>query len=194
MPGLLNICADVLERYLGKEKVFRYIDGDKCRDRDKFFTVLDEWSADSEQPIRMVCLCHELQIVQAQQKEMQRWADIVSRRSSVGKKLADMFVTIPKARANNPKLQDLSSIPADLLRNGNVYNEATDIDRASAERLAEYLLREALDLPPKKPTSKAFTYEKTIINFYAHLYRATSPQRPFIALPKNEKKTLSQNI
>lgn len=184
-------CGAVIRRYLGPEKVFHYTDGAAKLNLEAFAGTLDAW-ADAGVPIYMVFLCHERHLVNAQDNELQKWQALNNRRSGGSQREHTLFVEMPLATSSNPPKKELTKPISKAVVNTatfepNPYIEVTDIDQASAERLAEYLLRIALTLPPKKHACKAFTYEKDIISFYADLYRSTE-KKPFVALPASAQQ------
>jgi len=103
--------------------------------------------------------------------DFKTWQSITNARDIGGLVLKTVEVTLPSHYLPPAKLKEWS---VSFQRNtfGGVvvpYSEVTDIDRSSAELLAEFLLRDILGLNQQVHSSKAFTYEKDILRFYAEL-------------------------
>ncbi len=71
--------------------------------------------------------------------------------------------------------------------------DATDIDCASAEYVAETVLRDILGLLPITHACKAFTYEKDTITFYTNLLKDLR-QNPFPQLVEKTRDYLTSNF
>ena len=175
--------ADILVQYLGEDNVFSYIDSlGKIKGINSFFEFLDKAlkSGDTGKSVFMIVFVHKVKvknvfdsrIVVAQENELQSWQNITHDRNAnrIGR-LKTWSVCIPNHNMSDERVNDWS-VSFDINtfgRERDVCNLAKDIDKSSAEYVAEVLLRDILGLNTINHSSKAFTYEKDIISFYKKL-------------------------
>lgn len=173
--------TDILVQYLGGDNVFSYIDalGGK-KGINSFFEFVYEAlkSGDREKSVFMIVFVRNVRrqnfldsrIVVAQDNELQSWQNITHDRNAnrIGR-LKTWSVCIPNHNMNNNDDWSISFDVEAFGRERDVCNFATDIDKSSAEYVAEILLRDILGLNAINHSSKAFTYEKDIISFYKKL-------------------------
>lgn len=190
-------CAGVLRRFLGQSAVWHYTHGDSSSTQVEFNKTLDRWMKEKEKAnVCLLGLCRDGRVTHSQFTELEDWQGHSQKRTSphpVG-----LFVDMPDASGSGlvPVEMNVPLTGINLHRgilDAAHYVEVTDVDQASAERLAEYLLRKAFGLPPKKPTGRVFTYEKDIITAYSDLYRSTDDSgRSFLELdPAEQDKFLN---
>ena len=184
--------AGILKRFLGPDAVFHYSAGGQKRRIEDFLRfvngVLTAPNRRSGDSFRMVCFVHrvndERRIVVGQETELldrvegppgqqpQRlmtWQGITNSGHAHGDVLKTIAVTLPNHALTADDLKRWS-----VRLHLNTFGQAilpcdfvTDNDRASAQLVAEFVLRDAYGLSPIAHACKAFTYEKDIISFYA---------------------------
>jgi 6-phosphofructokinase 1 len=184
--------AGILERFLGKKSVFHYTEGQRTEGINGFLNfineALEEKVIKSDDLFWMVCFVRKRGgqpfVVNGQATELLArgnnvgdraagnltWQEITNSRNAPNLNIKTIIVALPN-HENDAQLNDWM-IPLSQSEFGRIWldcNLVTDIDRASAEHVAEFLLRDMLCLGPQTHSSKGFTYEKDAISFYAQL-------------------------
>jgi len=204
--------AGILERFLGKDAVFYYTNNAQQTRQGivKFLQFINGQKVQSPptvQKVYMAVFTHQVngksRIVQGQRTELcdpamtvgnagptvghQTWQSITNA-SAPGVMLKTFAVLLPTdcSCASDLNKWNHEFVLESFGRDREKYTEVTDIDRSSAEHLAEFLLRDILDFGPRTHYCKAFTYEKDILRFYAKLYKVTDVT-PFTNLPDKER-------
>ena len=184
--------AGILERFLGKQSVFHYTVGQKAKNINAFFEFINETLIAGLQPsdrdvVRTVCFVREVEgktcVVVGQQTELldrdqssirsdcngptgfRTWQGVTNCRQATNLNIKTISIALPSHGMTALKLAQWS-IPFDLLSFGQATSRCdlvTDMDRASAEHVAEFVLRDMLGLRPLTHSSKGFTYEKGFI-------------------------------
>ena len=186
--------AAILERFLGEQSVFHYTTAAKSTTINAFFEFINECLSTepplgSKDVVRTVCFVREVKdkarVVVGQQTELldrdapdrkpqtgfRTWQGLTNSRQAARLNLKTISVALP-SHGMTPKKLEQWTIPFDLRCFGqatDICPLVTDIDRSSAEHVAEFVLRDMLGLPSQPHSCKAFTYEKDAISFYASL-------------------------
>lgn len=211
--------ASILEQYLGRQSVFHYTAGDIRTNIRAFFEFIntclhDEQGIAGDVAVRTVCFVRHVdgtnRIVVGQQTELldpeneeerasgeglMTWQGVTNSRNAGTLQIKTVAVVLPNHRMTPQQLAQWS-VPFELNTFGQgtmLCDLATDIDRASAEYVAETVLRDILGLRPPTHSCKAFTYEKDMISFYANLLRALR-QQPFPQLDQRTRDALKCNF
>jgi len=190
--GFVEYVAAILERFLGEQSVFHYTAGENRQGIQAFFEFINNClkknsRENSRDVARTVCFVRKTEdgyrIVVGQQTELldsdtgtissglRTWQAITNSREATALDLKTISVTLPSHGLSERKSKQWS-VPFNLNCFGQVKTcceVVMDIDRASAELVAEFILRDTLSLKPQIHSCKAFTYEKDIITFYAEL-------------------------
>lgn len=205
----------ILERFLGKQSVFHYTAGPKSTNINAFFAFINETLPESEQlssrdVVRTLCFVREVnektRIVVGQQTELldrdqhcvrsdsdaatgfRTWQGVTNSRYANILNIKTIAIALPSHGMTVQKLTQWS-IPFDLNSFGQATSRCefvTDMDRASAEHVAEFVLRDMLSLKPQTHSSKGFTYEKDVISFYADLLNLLH-KTPFLGIPPERR-------
>lgn len=203
--------AGILGRYLGSESVFHYTTGSSRLGISQFLAFVNEAVSNpacAGQKFYLVCFTREMSgkccIVRGQNTELcdrevstvgvqpivglKTWQSITNARDVGGLILKTVEVPLPPHGLSPQKLKEWS-IPFQRSVFGHAvisYSEVTDIDRSSAEQLAEFLLRDILGMSPQVHSCKNFTYEKDILRFYADLEKQLSASA-FMDCPPDQR-------
>ncbi len=186
--------ADILKKYIGKDSVFHYTSGPHQATINAFFDFINtsfaNERADTRDIVRTVCFVRKFKfnrklfIVTGQETELLdresnprgsnldqccTWQGLTNSRMANRLNIGTIFVTLPEHG-----LQDLE--PWSVSFNKDCFGQkiiesdpVSDIDRSSAENVAEFILRDTLELKHSKHSCKVFTYEKNAIKFYSEL-------------------------
>jgi 6-phosphofructokinase 1 len=186
----------ILKRYLGNDAVFHYTDEEHRMLMRDFFLFLD--SAEALEPpapgvdrVRMLCFVHQvgesMRVVTGQETElleseprqphageMLTWQQFTNSPRAQHQNVKTIMVPLPNHDITHEALDQRWLVPFSLNYFGQATDSCdlvTDIDYASAEYVAEYVLRELYEFGKPYHSCKAFTYEKDAISFYAKLLR-----------------------
>ena len=207
--------AGILERFLGRQSVFHYTSGNRAANINAFLEFINRGLAGDppvhdRDVVRMVCFVRvvnkKTRVVVGQETELldrpekdrssgentalRTWQGVTNSRQADNLSLKTISVVLPCHGVPDRRLEQWS-VPFDLAFFGQATSccdLVTDIDRASAEHVAEFVLRDMLGLRPQGHSCKAFTYEKDTISFYADLQRLLR-RGPFVQIePKQKEK------
>lgn len=189
--------AGILERFFGKQSVFRYTEGLRATNINAFFefinTTLIASAPNTPDIVRTICFVREVEgqfcVVVGQQTELfdrdqnsirsesdkklgnRTWQGITNSRQATSLNIKTISIALPSHGISHQMLTQWS-VPFDLQSFGRATSHCdlvTDIDRSSAEHVAEFILRDMIGLRPQTHSCKGFTYEKDAISFYANL-------------------------
>jgi 6-phosphofructokinase 1 len=205
--------AGILERFLGKQSVFHYTAGNRSTNINAFFKFINECLTGdppnhAKDVVRTVCFVREVEgetrVVVGQQTELldrpetrgsaeanaglRTWQGVTNCRQAGNLNLKTVSVALPSHGMTTRQLEQWS-VPFDLPFFGQATSRCdlvTDIDRASAEHVAEFVLRDVLGLSPQTHSCKAFTYEKHAISFYEKLLRLLRHE-PFVQIAQETR-------
>jgi len=206
--------ASILKRYIGVESVFHYTTGHSKTNIRAFFDFINsslhkDQNSGNGDAVRTICFVREVdgnnRIVVGQQTELldseerqvdaglKTWQGVTNSRSASNLQLKTLAVVLPNHRMTSQKLKQWS-VPFDL----NCFGQGTllcdlaiDIDYASAEYVAEWVLRDIFRFRPLTHSCKVFTYEKDTISFYAELMQDLRKKKTFSQLDEERRKHLT---
>ncbi len=212
----IKYIAEILERYMGKDFVFWYSKVNESdtetntRTITEFLKFINE-SLDNNvlqrnnyQNIEIIMVCFTRwingvsKVKVAQQTELLDRGNaghndlcpwqVITNRNKLFHNVKTIFVALPDHGLNDQQ-RDEWAIRCDTAAFGQSihdYGRVLDLDRSSAESIAEYIIRNILGMTAETHSCKYFTYEKDAIKLYSELRRDLNNET-FVTLDDDKK-------